>query len=183
MRYSAQELHAVAEVQTAFHWIVDFSGAPFGALDTPLKMRMTSGDLPKLTHAGLEVATHGYEFPEPGVIKKNGEITLTSFETVGMEIAQPIFQWASNIYSSETANMSGRQLVDHASLFGTVTIGLQDKMESRITATYVLHKCLLGAFDPGASLIDGVSSQEYFKPVITLRYAWFNFGRGGSANL
>lgn len=183
MRYTAQELHAITEVQTSFHWIADFSGPPFGALDTPLKMRMTSGQLPQFQHAGLNVGVHGYEFPEPGVIKKNGEITLTAFETVGHEIAQPIFQWASNVYSSEDSNMSGRQLVAHQQLFGTVTIGLQNKEESRVTATYTLQKCIVGGFDPGAQLTDGGTVQDYFKPVITLRYAWFNFGLGGGKNL
>lgn len=183
MRYSAQEMHAITEVQTTFHWIVDFSGPPFAALDTPLKMRMTSGTLPQFNHQGLNIPVHGYEFPEPGIIKKNGEIQLTAFETVGQEIAQALHQWASDVYSSDANNMSGRQRVAHSQLFGTATIALQNKQESRITATYTLQKCLVGGFDPGGSLTDGASQTDYFRPVITLRYAWYNFGLASAANL
>lgn len=183
MRYTAREMHGITEVQTTFHWIVDFSGPPFSALDIPLKMRMTTGQLPQFNHQGLNVATHGYEFPEPGIVKKNGEIQLIAFETVGQEIATAMHQWASNVYSSEDNNMGGKQLVQHDQLFGTVTMALQNKQESLITATYTLQKCLVGAFDPGGQLTDGSTQTDYFKPAIMLRYGWFNFGKNSAANL
>lgn len=184
MRYTAQELHSISEVQTNFNWIVDFSGAPFASLDTPLKMRMTSADLPKANHNHIDVLTHGFEFPTPGIVKKNGTITLTAFETVGQEIAQPVMEWYSNIYSSQESDMGGKQKVAHQQLFGTVTMALQNKQESQITATYKLHKCILTEeFDPGAGLGAGPDGPDYFKPVLNISYAWFNYGKGSASNL
>lgn len=183
MRYRASELHK-DELQTNFHWIVDFSGAPFASLDTPLKMRMTSGDLPKANHQQIDLVTHGYPFPKPGIVVRSGTITLTAYETVDHSILAPVMEWYSNIYSAEEGDMSGKQKVPEDQLYGTITMAMQNAMESEITATYKLHKCLLSEeLDWGATLEPGPDGPDYFKPVLSFSYAWFNFGKGSAANL
>lgn len=183
MRFNASKLHSIAEVQTTFHWIADFSGSPFGALAEPLQLRMTSSTLPKAEHKLLDVKTHGFTFPEPGIIKRNGEITLKAFETVGGEIVKPLMEWYSNIYGTESGDVTGKQKVAHDALFGTVTLSLQNKQENKTTQTYTLAKCILKEFNPGGELQDGAEDTDYFKPEIILAYAWFNFGLGTDKSL
>lgn len=183
MRYSATKLAALTEVQTTFHWEVIFTGPPFSALAEPLAMRMTSADLPKAVHNGLEVKAHGHKFPGPGSVDRSGEITLTAFESVGAEIIKPVREWYSNIWGTESGDVSGIQKVAHEQLFGTVTINLLNKQENKVTQTYTLERAILGDFDQGGALQDGQDEIDYFKPVITLRFAWFNWGQQGQKNL
>ena len=172
MKYSADQLHKIAEVQTVFHWDVSFSGPPFTAAEE-FRMRATTLDLPKPVHSKIDVVTHGYTFPGPGIVQRNGSITLTFFESVTADIVNNMMAWHSQIYSWTPSDVTGIQEVGHAALFGEVTMTLLDKQDAP-KQIYDIHRCIITDLDPGGQLSDG-ASPDYFKPVLTLEYAWFNW--------
>lgn len=172
MLYSADTLHKLAEVQTTFHWKATFSGAPFPNGDGFSK-RMTSSTLPQGQHKKIDVAVHGYVFPGPGIIDRAGSVTLNFFESVTADIVKDMIKWQADIYAADGSDVTGVQRVGHQSVFGEVKLELMDKQDA-VKQTYELHRCILSSFDAGGSLEDG-SSPNYFKPVLTIDYAWFNW--------
>lgn len=181
MKYNVSKLHGIAEVQTKFHWNATFTGAMAG-FGEKLEMRMVSSSIPKPVHEKIEVNAHGYKFPGPGIVRKNGSIELKAFETVGAEVTQPLFEWYSKIYNSVDKDMQGKQTVAYGDLFGTVTLELLNKQENKTTQTYTLQKVIITEFDPGGELDTG-DQVGYFEPVLTLEYAWFNWGVGSGTSL
>lgn len=180
MRISAKKLHGVTEAQTSFHWDCQFSGAPFAAYAEELRMLMTASSLPKATHKNLEVNLHGFTFPQPGIVNRNGEIDLQAVGMVNGKIDECFLQWQKNIYSvTEDGDISGIQLVNHPDLFGKVTMRLYNKNENRVTRMYTLNHVLMANYESGLSLQDGAESMDYAKPTFNLAYAWFSTGIGG----
>lgn len=177
------ELFPACEVQTRFHWKAEFSGAPFNSLSQPLQLRVTTIALPKLKHDAITVKTHGYPVIGPGLIRRNGTITLTYFESVGAEVIEPIYQWAKRISNHMSGDMDGKQTVAYADLFGTITLSLQNKEEKKTTQTYTLQKCILvDEFDVG-SLEAGADDVGYFENSITVGYSWYDWGKESGTDL
>lgn len=172
MKYTASEIHAIAEVQTTFHWDTTFSGPPFAAAEA-LRMRCTTADLPKPEHEKIDVVAHGYTFPGPGIVKRNGVITLQFIESVTADIVEEMMKWHSQIYSWTDDDIEGVQEVAHAQLFGDVKMELLDKQD-QAKQEYNLHKVIVTELDVGGKFEDG-ASPNYFMPVMTLEYAWFNW--------
>lgn len=172
MIYSADELHKVSEVQTMFHWDAEFSGPMFAGFEERLRKRVTTMDLPKGMHSGFEVNTHGYTFPSPGRVNRNGELTLAFNESVTADVIEHLHRCQNNIWSSTDNDVTGIQQVDHFDLFGTITMRLKDKRDQD-TQIYTLYRCLIGDVDQGGQLTDG-SGPDYFKPIMNIRYSWFS---------
>lgn len=183
MRYSAAQLHARTEVQTDGHWRVDFTGTPFARFGELLSMMMTSSNLPTPEPQTMNVKLHGFEFPQPGTVKRNGSISLQAVEGVDCGIIRPVYEWFNSIYSAGESDVQGVQTVEHQALFGDVIMSLQNKREDRVTQTYSLYRCIINGFEPGGELQDATDGVDYFKPRITLAYAWYNWGPGEARNL
>lgn len=185
MKYSVAGLHGIGEVQTKFHWQVEFitsNNAYFQAYDNILQARCVTTDLPKSTHEKIDVVAHGYTFPGPGIVKRNGTITMKFFENVDANVARFMYQWHDDIYNWNSDDVIGKQQVAHHDLFGDVKMQLWNKQETEVTQTYYLHKCIITELDVGGTLEDG-NSPAYFEPVLTLEYAWFNWGAGASTTV
>jgi len=172
MKYTADQLHKIAEVQTKFHWDVTFSGAPFANAEG-LRMRAKTMGLPKSTHAKIDVVAHGYTFPGPGIVQRNGNITLTFFESVTADIVETMMKWHNDIYNWTQNDVTGIQGVAHAALFGEITMTLLDKQD-KPKQIYELHRCIMTDMDQGGDLEAG-DSPAAFEPVMTIEYAWFNW--------
>lgn len=180
MKFNARKLHGATEAQTSFHWDVTFSGPPFATYGEELRMLMTSSSIPKGVQRNLEVNLHGFTFPQPGMVNRNGAIDLQAVGMVNGKIDQCMLEWQKNIYSvTEDGDISGVQLVDHPDLFGKVVMRLFNKRENKVTKMYTLNGVLLGDYDSGLGLQDGAESMDYAKPAINLAYAWFSTGIGG----
>lgn len=173
MKFKATEMHAISEVQTTIHWWVSFQGPPFSGQDQSLHKRCTTIDLPKGTHARIDLMTHGYQFPTPGRVNRNGDITITFFEPVDALVVQMMHDWQSDMWEHiDMTDEMGFQ-TSHPEVFGQVTMDLLNKSNTP-TQQYILHHCIIADIDQGGQLSDG-SSPDYFKPVLNLGYAWFNF--------
>jgi len=172
MLYSADTLHKLAEVQTTFHWKATFSGSPFTDGEA-LAKRVTTSALPAGVHKKIDVNVHGYTFPGPGVVDRNGSITITFFESVTADVVKQAQKWLADIYAADGSDVTGVQRVGHQAVFGEIKLDLMDKQDA-VKQTYELHRCILSAFDAGGSLEDG-SSPNFFKPTMTVDYAWFNW--------
>lgn len=183
MKYSAKKLHSITEVQTSFHWDVTFSGAPFLKYGEDMRMKMTTGTLPKPEAKNLDVTLHGFTFPQPGIVNRNGEIELTAVDMVDAKIALMAMEWYDNVYAAGDGDINGVQKVNHADLFGTVKMQLLNKKEDKVTRTYTLNFALISDFEPGFDLQDGAEEAEYAKPKLKLAYGWANFGVADAKNL
>lgn len=172
MQYPVTKMHDTAVLQTTVFWKATFSGPPFEDAEA-FSLRVTTIDVPKPTMNNIDAVVHGYTFKHPGTINYSGTITVTAFESVGAEIVSAIRAWQSKIYSAKSGDVTGVQEVEHPELFGELKLELQDNLD-RTKQTYTLHKIFLDDFDPGGQLSDGATSADYFKPVMTLSFAWFD---------
>lgn len=172
MKFKATEMHAIAEVQTTIHWQVTFTGGPFTDGEA-LQKRMTSSDIPTGEHTPIDVVTHGYKFPGPGVVNRSGEWSGTFFESVTADIVDMMQRSLSDIMEATSDDVTAVQLKGHQELFGTIKLELMDKQDT-VKQTYTLNKCILKSIDPGGELADGADSADYYKPKVTIAYGWYN---------
>lgn len=163
-----------SEVQTNFHWDAEFE-IPGDVAGEKLKKRVTTIDIPSITHDKCDINIHGYTSSIPGIVRYNGEITITFFETVDWRVIKTFKTWLDMLYSvqrgskGEIENVFGKRS-SFDKCFGKVTLIPMDKSNSP-KGKIKLNHCLITQLNHGAQLADG-SSPDYFKPVITLDYAY-----------
>lgn len=174
MIFSADTLHKVSEVQTVFHWDIEFTGNTIITDTDALKKRVTTAGLPRSTHSKIDLNTKGYTFPIPGRVNKNGDITITFFESVTADVIKMLQNWHNQIWSANDSDVLGKQQTDHQNLFVDITLHLQNKKDED-KQIYTLHRCIITDIDPGASELTDGSSPDYFKPVLNISYAWHNW--------
>ena len=159
--------HPTNEVLQTGRWSASCTG---GGLVGELKfdILVTESDLPKPTHEILTVQTHGYEFPTPGIIKRNGTITMTFLETTKVEILKAFEKYYKDVYDHTKGTRTGA----YSEFFFITTLMQEDATGDKKIATYLLNDCIITEIDFGGSFENGLSP-NYYKPKMTIGYSHF----------
>ena len=154
-----------------------YSDSVKNTLSKTFVLRCTSAELPQPVHDGIQVVAKRFIFPEQGIVRRNGQITLTAFDTNDAEIMKAVHDVYDELFSPQTGEMtnSGGKHKDHKYKIGA-TLRLYsnyNEADDNNIASFIIRRALIQDFNVGGQLTDG-SSPDYFRPTLTLAYGTFD---------
>lgn len=148
-----------------------------GGSDSLFSMRCTSAEVPEAMHDIIQVDAKRFMFPEQGIIRRNGQITLTAFENNSADIMLAFNNAYNNLFSNVTGEMNnkGGEASNHNYKFSAKLRLYKNYNEhnSNNVIEFILHKALFLGLNNGGQLTTG-ASPDYFRPSMTIAYG--NFG-------
>lgn len=144
-----------------------------GGANSPLAIRCTSSELPEAVHDMIMVDAKRFMFPEQGIIRRNGQITLTAYESNDAKLINAFNKAYNNLFSHETGEMvnTSGKASDHEYKFD-VKLSLfnnYNEFDGNKCVDFYIERALFQTLSPGGQLSTG-SSPDYFRPVLVLAY-------------
>lgn len=172
MHFSSSEANRIGDFQTTFNWLMSIGSPNAVAIASEdLHLRCISSTLPEREHQPQTLEIHGHTLIRTGIVKQNGDITLSFVDDVNATIIGNFRALEDKMWSVDSANDSRGVRSAYKDLTFTLTLVLLDGNDQP-TQTYVLHDCLLSKLNAGGELN---SSNDFMKPSIALSYQYFTW--------
>lgn len=156
-----------------------------GGAGSPLAIRCTSTELPVAQHDLIMVDAKRFMFPEQGIIRRNGQITLTAYESNDAILINTFNNAYNNLFSHETGEMNNNSgsASNHHYKFD-VQLDLYrnyNEYKDNKAVSFYIQRALFLMLDNGGMATTG-SSPDYFRPSLTITYGNFYIEQEGKSD-
>jgi hypothetical protein len=171
VRPNIEHIRKLGFFAQAHRWYLEWEKFPAccaGYTDDDINFRCESMNIPKLANNTVPIEVRGSKVNQTGKGEYDDTLTLTLFETVDNIITQFLKEWRDACWLTE--NGSAGTTSDKDMVEATIIMTLLDNMDQP-RWWYKFIGCILESSEPGA---DPGNDAEPYKPVITIKYDYFN---------